>query len=467
MSETSGIRCSVVIPCHNGADLTAACLQSLLTQHGVAALEILLVDNASSDRTADLGALDPRIRVLRQPRNLGFAGGVNAGLRAAQEPLVVVLNNDTQATENLLVELHRALVSSPDIGASAPISNFVKGPAQLPIAGTADAEARTTVAAALQDQPFEVQDVDTLAGLCLMLRRETLDEVGEFDERFGNGNFEDDDFCLRLRLRGYRLVIARRAFLHHEGHATFRSLGLDLPTELRERLAQFETKWSADPAGRAVLADRRGDRALAAAEAATARAQWPSWPDAAWYLGRAHTERGEHDAAADQFAALLAKNPYHSEAALELALSRLLGGDEAGARDQLRWAMANCYLPPATLGDALRRIARHFFDAGAFDAAADSCRDALELSPDNGELINLLGSCQLELGELAAAAASFRRAIDLDQPLAHTNLGICEFKNGNLTQAAEHFERACVLLPKDPVARTNLAAFQQQLALRG
>src|SRR5436190_18086827 len=98
---TSAMRCSVVIPCHNGADLTRACIASLLHQDGGAPAEILIVDNGSTDATARLASLGLPVRVLEQGRNLGFAGGVNAGIRAASQPLVLVLNNDTQAAPDL------------------------------------------------------------------------------------------------------------------------------------------------------------------------------------------------------------------------------------------------------------------------------------------------------------------------------------------------------------------------------
>src|SRR5690606_38373484 len=112
------VPCSVVIPCHNGAALTRRCIASLLEQ-SVVPDEILLVDNASTDETAALGAIDARVRVLRQDRNLGFAAGVNAGLRACRNEHALVLNNDTEAAVNLLEEMLRVLDASPAIGAVA------------------------------------------------------------------------------------------------------------------------------------------------------------------------------------------------------------------------------------------------------------------------------------------------------------------------------------------------------------
>src|SRR5688572_4265304 len=119
------MQCTVVIPCHNGVELTRACIASLLQQRCGAPAEILLVDNGSTDATPELGALGGPVRVLRQGRNLGFAGGVNAGIRAATQPLVLVLNNDTQAAPDLLTVLAGALASDARLGAVAPVSNYV------------------------------------------------------------------------------------------------------------------------------------------------------------------------------------------------------------------------------------------------------------------------------------------------------------------------------------------------------
>ena len=222
------MNCSVVIPCHNGDELTRACILSLLGQSAPPA-EILIVDNASTDATAELGSIDASVRVIGLPDNLGFAGGVNAGLAAAAGDTVLVLNNDTLAADNLLSELHDVLQSDARIGACAPVSNHVKGDALLHVGDFGrDPDQRRELSDSLRASEPRLQDADTLAGLCLLMRRSTLAEIGSFDTRFGHGNYEDDDFCLRLRLRGYRLVIARRAFLRHDGHPTVRPLGLDL-----------------------------------------------------------------------------------------------------------------------------------------------------------------------------------------------------------------------------------------------
>lgn len=417
--------CSVVIPCHNGAPLTQACIESLLRQDpGSVPTEILVVDNASRDETPQLGQLAPCVRVLRQERNLGFAGGVNAGLREARGELVMIVNNDTQAASNLLAEMGAVLNGHARMGAVGPISNHVKGPAHFAV-GTRgkDAEGRAALQQELQARG-PLQDVSTLAGLCLLTRRRTIDEIGLFDERFGHGNFEDDDFCLRLRLRGYRLGIAGRAFLHHEGHATFKQLGLDLTEELQRRLAQFTDKWRHDPAGSAYVQALAGDLETAARLAMDARSVYPQWPDGDWYLGRWHGQRGDHQRAIAHYRSLLRHSPRHVDGKLGLtqSLLRLGATDEAQAvmREILQDAPS-----PAQHGGLLRVIAGNAYQCGDYDTALATFTTALELTPQDGVLQQWIALCHMGAERFAEATQHFELAVEQGIESASINLAHC------------------------------------------
>lgn len=458
-ADDSGVSCSVVIPCHNGAALTRACVESLLAQTGAALHEILLVDNGSTDATPALAALAPSVRVLHQPQNLGFAGGVNAGVRAATGEFVLILNNDTQAAPNLLAELSAALRSDARIGAVAPVSNHVKGEAWLPVGDAGrDAAQRAELAAALQHAGAPLQDVETLAGLCLLLRRTTLRAIGPFDEAFGHGNWEDDDYCLRLRRRGHRLVIARRAFLHHEGHATFRALGLDVRAEIARRGLQFVQKWRDDACGRAVISAARGDLAAAAGAAQDARREQPRWPDADWYLGREALQRGDDDAAIDHLTAFLRGCPAHVEARLGLGVALLRRGATARGQELLAQTVAAFPLRAGQQARLLEQLGALAADRGQHDAAERHFAHALELAPQSGALHNRLGLSRLARGRFAAAASAFEAAAEAGWAIAHTNVGICRHALGDLPAAAKSFARAVELLPDDPVARRNYEA---------
>ena len=267
-----GMEVSVVIPCHGGARETVECLHSLRAQDPSPhfdELEILVVDNASPDDTCAQAGQVPGVKVLRQPHNLGFAGGVNAGLRSARGAFLVILNNDTLAGPNLIHRLLDPLLRDQRIAITAPVSNHVKGIARVDTGelGIESADRREVESVLHECAGGKLQDTESLAGLCLAMSRRTHQRIGEFDEVFGRGNYEDDDFCLRARLLGYRLVVVRDAFLHHLGGRTFQALGLDYAETLGETEARFADKWRGDPVGRSTLAVHRGDWDAAAHEA--------------------------------------------------------------------------------------------------------------------------------------------------------------------------------------------------------
>ena len=447
--------CSVVIPCHNRADLTRACLQSL--QHQVAApdLEILVVDNGSHDGTSQLTGSGVRVLSLRE--NLGFAAGVNHGLRHARGDTVLVLNNDTQLASNALHELHRALDRDRTIAAAGAVSNEVKGHAQIEVGRRGESAAgRRQIADDLRSAP-RLQDVTTLSGLCLLLRRTALDTVGVFDERFGHGNFEDDDLCLRLRLHGHRLVLARRAFVHHEGHATFSALGLDVFAEIRRRRLQFDAKWQSDPAGRATIAALDDDPLGAGAAAEDGRLAWPRWADADWHLGRAAAAQRDPQRAARHFTALLRHCPQHVDAQLALGACQLEAGLPEAAQATFEFA-ARQPLSRVQQQYLLEQLGAHAYRSGRPGDAAASFRAAAALGGDpRGILHNWIGLCQLATGQLDAAERTFTTAAEQGHGIAHTNLGICAYRRGDLAAARQRFATACERAPDDPVARANYA----------
>ena len=237
----SGFRLtSILIPVLNQLPLLEAALESIARctpeRH-----EIVIVDNGSRpDVRESLASRD--VRVIVNPRNRGFAAAVNQAMAAAGGDVLVVLNSDVRVTPGWLAELHEAL-ADPGIGLAGPYTNRISGPQQIAVnyelSGGPDG-----VAATLAGTRFgAVCDVNRLVGFCMALRRDTAEAAGPFDERFGIGNFEDDDYCLRVRLLGLRCVVVESAFVHHEGSATFRGENIDLKVLLDQNLVLFRDKW--------------------------------------------------------------------------------------------------------------------------------------------------------------------------------------------------------------------------------
>ena len=452
---------SVVIPCHGGAEDTAACLRSLVDQDPSPlydALQLLVVDNASPDNTAALATSVPGVQVLRQPTNHGFAGGVNVGLRAARGDVLIVLNNDTLAAPNLIHRLVIAVLRNDEIGLAAPVSNHVKGFARIDVGDigltpTGRRELETTLA---EFGAGKIQDVDSLSGLCLAMTRYTWHRIGDFDERFGLGNYEDDDYCLRARLLGYRLVIVRDAFLHHRGNRTFDALGLDYRETLAEKRAIFAAKWQNDPAGPAALANTEGEYDLAAREAPAALDRHPRWPDGHLILGRWHHRCGRSAEAIRYLRNYLTRCPTHTDAWIMLAFELMQSAGELAGMRCLDASAKTCHFSLQATLDVQQFYGAWLLRQGRLDEAAARFEEALELQPGSAHFQNLLGKARFDAGRYAEAVACFAAAHAGGKPRAQVGLGVSQWHAGDREAGLRTMAAAAAALPDDLEARQNL-----------
>ncbi len=219
----------VVIPAYRGRSQTLACLHSVLAAipRGT---RVWVVEDASPepDLVAALEALarQKRIRLIRQPENLGFPATANAGLRACAPRDAVLLNSDTLVPPGWLDRLCAAAYSAPDIGTVTPLTNdgtVVSYPDIIGGNPVPDLAASvTTDKLAQRANADAVVDIPTGVGFCLYLRRDCLDEVGLFREDcFAQGYGEENDLCLRARHLGWRSVAAPGVFVAHVGGQSF------------------------------------------------------------------------------------------------------------------------------------------------------------------------------------------------------------------------------------------------------
>jgi Flp pilus assembly protein TadD len=302
----------------------------------------------------------------------------------------------------------------------------------------------------------QIEDVDTLAGLCLLFHRDLLEQVGYMDEGFAFGNFEDDDFCLRARLLGHRLVIVRDAFVHHHGMRTFKAMGLDYEEEFHLREEVFRRKWQDDPAGAAHLAYRDHRMGEAAPLARSALGAHPAWPDAHLILGHHAANLGRSEEAIEHLRSYVARCPLHSQAVTLLAMQILRAGDADSGVRLLIWALENCHLHGEEAAKLLLRYGRWCLDRGRDIDALQALADACELDSECATLHNLLGIAQLRTGQTAEAVPRFQRALELGCSEAQTNLGICFWHLDKPAKALSHFVEAVTVDPSDAAARSNL-----------
>ncbi len=223
---------SIVIPLYNQLKYTKLCLESLRSTSTVLP-EIILVDNASTDGTADYLRTLSNIKVISNAENLGFAGGCNTGIRAASGDWVVVLNNDVIVAPGWLDGMLNAAnrwnlqIVTPAIREGEFDYDF-------------NAYARE-----LTGRMQRVIRKGRANGICFMVHRSVFDTIGLLDEKFLIGQYEDKDFFLRAARAGFALGTVGSAFLHHFGSATQKALNRNSaprPYAL-ENKAYFARKW--------------------------------------------------------------------------------------------------------------------------------------------------------------------------------------------------------------------------------
>jgi GT2 family glycosyltransferase len=239
---------SVVVAAADGIVFTRLCLESVLLNSADSDVELVVVDNGSSDGTreylAALAERDSRVRVLRHDENCGFGPAVNQGLSAATGDALVVLNNDTIVPPGWLSRL-TAHLERPEIGLVGPTTNRCGNEAEIDTSYRTYGEMVQLAARREREHAGVAFDLEVATLFCAALRRDVYKHVGSLDERFEVGLFEDDDYSARVREAGYRVACAEDAFVHHFGEASFGEL---VPTGrygeiFRANKSRFEEKW--------------------------------------------------------------------------------------------------------------------------------------------------------------------------------------------------------------------------------
>ena len=243
-------RVSVIILTFNNLDLTRACLDSVLERSDYPNLEVIVVDNASSDGTSayleDFARRHPDVRVVLNRENLGFAAGNNVGLSIATGDYLVVLNNDTVVTQGWVMTLLRHFQNDPSLGIVGPVTNNIGNEARIETRYQSIAEMpgealRYTLANMGKTYPMR-----TAAFFCVMFPRSVYELCGPICEDYGRGFFEDDDYCRRVESIGKRVVCVDDVFIHHHLSASFNKLKDSERQELfRQNKEVYEKKWGA------------------------------------------------------------------------------------------------------------------------------------------------------------------------------------------------------------------------------
>jgi GT2 family glycosyltransferase len=249
---------SVIIPCWNALALTRVCLKQLV-RWTTRPYELIIIDNASADGSG-AWLKDFRSRVLREnphkalrrfrivtnKTNLGYPAAMNQGIRAARGALLLFGNNDVAVTPLWLENMQEALKAPR--AAIAGVSAFSLPPrahgsriswGRRPWYRGIKSLERYAIAWSLEGRcPVFFPADGFFPGFWFLTRRSVLDRVGVFDERYGQGGFEDMDMQWRMRRLGYRLGFSGRSFVHHIEFGCCQMNGMKFKTLYNSRRAR-------------------------------------------------------------------------------------------------------------------------------------------------------------------------------------------------------------------------------------
>lgn len=247
---------SVIIITRNTCDLTRAAIQSVLASQNVPAMEIIVVDNGSSDATAStLSHEFPQIQFFRSEINLGFARACNRAAQSASGEFLLLLNSDASPQPDALTRALAWMRAQPDCAVTGAQLLNPDGSRQNSIANFPTLATELLNKSLLRrlfpkrypgkEQCYETPvEVETVIGAFMLIRRKIWDELSGLDERFFFF-FEETDFCLRVRRSGRRVMHLPDVRVRHAQGKTAKQVTAAARVEYwRSRYAYFDKNFS-------------------------------------------------------------------------------------------------------------------------------------------------------------------------------------------------------------------------------
>jgi GT2 family glycosyltransferase len=227
----NGIHLSIIVTSWNTKGLTRATLRSIFAHPPADPFEVIVVENASSDGSADMVALEfPSVNLLRNGNNEGYARGNNQGFACARGNVILFLGSDTVIPENSIQRMLEYLAAHPEAGAVGcrllnPDMTLQRSCRRFPtlLDGVLTYLSLHSLARRYNGLNIDygrTQEVDQPAATCFMVRREVLAQVGAFDERY-TILYNDVDLCRRIRKGGWKIIyLAEAQVVHHGSQST-------------------------------------------------------------------------------------------------------------------------------------------------------------------------------------------------------------------------------------------------------
>ena len=240
------IKYSIIVVTYNALEHTVRCIDSVIKNSKD--YELIVVDNGSTDGTVGyltgMKAAGKIQKLILNEENKNFGPGNNQGYAAAEGEIIVLLNSDTVVTIAWLEKMTECLAHRSDIAIVGCMANSSNGRQMVTGVHTGLHDLEQNAAAWGQKNYKKYVEVGIIYGWCMMVKREFLnDEKYIFDERFSN-SYEDNDLCLRARLKGWRLFVDQGTYIYHAGQGSFqKDFGRDFLKKYQKNGVENEIKF--------------------------------------------------------------------------------------------------------------------------------------------------------------------------------------------------------------------------------
>lgn len=236
---------SIVILSYNIKDIMQGCIQSIRDTCPREAYELVIVDNASTDGVAEWLKEQQDIVLQCNKKNKGFAGGCNQGIElAAPKNDIMLLNNDTIVPPNAIFWLRMGLYERGTVGAVGPITNYASNNQALAQKYDSIEEYIKLSEEICVPLKYPYENKIWLMGFAMIVKRAAVNQVGGLDTRYEWGNYEDDDYGLKLTKARYELLLCHNSFIYHYGSLNMTKDIGKYGHYMRENYQKFIDKWN-------------------------------------------------------------------------------------------------------------------------------------------------------------------------------------------------------------------------------
>ncbi|MGM0880950.1 MAG: glycosyltransferase [Bacillota bacterium] len=249
MSDANSCITSIILVNYNKLEDTKKCVESIRRHTERGDYELIVADKGSADDTAEWAQSQSDILVINNNGyDTAFPKICNLGIAAASGELIMLLDNDTVVTPGWLDGLKRCILSDSRIGAVGPVTNGSPYWSSIPV-DYKTIEEMELFASAMNAAPDKTkwEERVKLLGHCLLMRRKACEKAGPLDESAGMENFMFDDYSLRLRLAGYKLMLCGDTFIHRNSSGSDGSHPQINKHTFKENTDSFVTKWGFHP----------------------------------------------------------------------------------------------------------------------------------------------------------------------------------------------------------------------------